>query len=95
MLNSSVASLPPKVRIASSPPGCSPRNLVTSKTWPATTTQQSVLDVCFATSAIVKPPPPPLLLGFFSFFSFSFFAGAAASVAPAVAPPLASFILSS
>merc|ERR550534_3465028 len=59
MLNSSVASLPAKVRIASSPPGCSLRNFVTSSTSPFTTTQQSCLEVCLATSSRVKPPPPP------------------------------------
>mmetsp|Transcript_13183 Transcript_13183/g.31464 ORF Transcript_13183/g.31464 Transcript_13183/m.31464 type:complete len:303 (-) Transcript_13183:675-1583(-) len=59
MLNSSVASLPAKVRMASSPPGCSDRKLVTSRTWPSTTTQQSVLLLCFATSDMGMPPPPP------------------------------------
>merc|ERR1719379_2330870 len=53
MLNSSEASLPANVKIASSPPGCSDKNLVTSNTSPLTTTQQSLLDVCLATSANV------------------------------------------
>eukprot|EP00438_Fugacium_kawagutii_P006679 Skav219091 [mRNA] locus=scaffold1574:117257:118510:- [translate_table: standard] len=80
MLNSSVASLPAKVRMANSPPGCSPRKEVTSSTCPSTTTQQSVLVLCLATSAKLKPPPPPA-------------AGAAA--AAAAAGTGAEFILSS
>jgi len=84
MLNSSVASLPAKVRIANSPPGCSERNFVTSSTSPFTTTQQSCLVVCLATSSKVYPPPPPPPV-----------AGADAGVAAATVPPAALFMVSS
>merc|ERR1711970_892073 len=50
MSNSSVASFPAKVRIASSPPGCCDKKLVTLRTLLFTTTQQSVFVVCLATS---------------------------------------------
>merc|ERR1719436_42358 len=58
MLNSSDASLPANVKIASSPPGCSLRKLVTSRTSPLTTTQQSVLVVCLPTSSKVYADMP-------------------------------------
>merc|ERR1719151_111745 len=44
--NSAVASLPANVRIASSPPGCADRKLVTLSTWPCKMTQQSSFVVC-------------------------------------------------
>merc|ERR1719382_197113 len=68
MSNSAVASLPANVRIASSPPGCCDKKLVTSSTRSFRTTQQSVFVMCFSTSAMVRPPPPDF--SFFSFFSF-------------------------
>mmetsp|Transcript_29630 Transcript_29630/g.74647 ORF Transcript_29630/g.74647 Transcript_29630/m.74647 type:complete len:235 (+) Transcript_29630:986-1690(+) len=74
MLNSSDASFPANVMIASSPPGCSERKFVTSSTSPLTTTQQSLLVVCLATSSKVKPPPPPAAAA----------PGAAAAAAPAL-----------
>mmetsp|Transcript_23652 Transcript_23652/g.53902 ORF Transcript_23652/g.53902 Transcript_23652/m.53902 type:complete len:211 (+) Transcript_23652:214-846(+) len=55
MSNSTVASLPAKVRMASSPPGWSFKKLVTFRTCPCNTTQQSSLVVCLATSSKVYP----------------------------------------
>lgn len=51
MLSSSVAPVPSKVTMTNSPPGCPELKLVTSKTWPSTTTRQSY---CFA--AWLKDP---------------------------------------
>merc|ERR1719174_1621366 len=70
ILNSSVASLPAKVRIASSPPGWSLKKLVTSNTWPSSTTQHDSLVLCLATSSKVKPPPPPDAAGASDFDTF-------------------------
>mmetsp|Transcript_29393 Transcript_29393/g.44405 ORF Transcript_29393/g.44405 Transcript_29393/m.44405 type:complete len:226 (-) Transcript_29393:96-773(-) len=53
MLNSEEASLPAKVMMDNSPPGWSFKKLVTFKTCPFKTTQQSCLLLCWATSALV------------------------------------------
>mmetsp|Transcript_51474 Transcript_51474/g.112836 ORF Transcript_51474/g.112836 Transcript_51474/m.112836 type:complete len:249 (-) Transcript_51474:1372-2118(-) len=55
MSNSALASLPANVRMASSPPGWSFKKLVTFRTCPCNTTQQSSLVVCLATSSKVYP----------------------------------------
>merc|ERR1719499_2767054 len=55
-LNMELASRPAKARMALSPPGCSCRKEVTSKTSPLSTIQQSDGDLCFATSAKEKAP---------------------------------------
>merc|ERR1719493_572579 len=51
MSNSSVASLPAKSMIAFLPPGCSERKFVTSYTSSPTMHQQSVSELCLATSS--------------------------------------------
>mmetsp|Transcript_128882 Transcript_128882/g.401009 ORF Transcript_128882/g.401009 Transcript_128882/m.401009 type:complete len:210 (-) Transcript_128882:80-709(-) len=58
MSNSAVASLPAKVRMASSPPGCWERKLVTLRTLSCRITQQSPFVVCLATSSLEYPAMP-------------------------------------
>ena len=53
MSNSAVASLPAKVKIANSLPGCWEKKLDTLRTRPCKTTQTSPFLVCLATSSIV------------------------------------------
>mmetsp|Transcript_13571 Transcript_13571/g.34117 ORF Transcript_13571/g.34117 Transcript_13571/m.34117 type:complete len:227 (+) Transcript_13571:2-682(+) len=84
MSNSALASLPAKVKMASSPPGWSFRKLVTFNTWPCRTTQQSSLVVCLATSSIVYVP---------ALTAAAPAAGAAAAAAGAPAAGLAASVL--
>merc|ERR1719230_1379753 len=74
MSNSSVASLPAKVRIANSPPGWSFKKSVTSRTLSWRMTQHEDLLLWVATSSFVIDLPPPA-------------AAAGAAAPPAFAPP--------
>mmetsp|Transcript_65422 Transcript_65422/g.191450 ORF Transcript_65422/g.191450 Transcript_65422/m.191450 type:complete len:251 (-) Transcript_65422:445-1197(-) len=83
MSNSADASLPANVRMASSPPGCWDKKLVTLSTFSCRMTQQSLFVVCFATSSFVYADMPAGRLGAAAaFFALAAGTGAAAGAAP-------------